>query len=496
MAGMRQLFKYKSRSLIVSIVIITIALTTACNLNDKWEDYYGNTPELANVNVLNLIKENDNFSSFYNALIEYGFDGMLTKKQYLTVFVPTNSAFEGLPAYTEDEWKKIIGYHIIYTNLYSRDFKDSDLLTTIGKFLKLRNSGSNGFTISEANINMGYVDKYCQNGVIHEIDKLLIPKPNVYEYILQLDTSYSIFKDFLVSMDVRSIDFEKSVRIGVNDNGDAIYDTVWKTENYYLDNIAALNDETDEFTGFIPQDQDVTDALNSISGYFGDVSEMDEQTYNQVLFIAFNGCFTDNKYTVDILPDTITSVTGKKVDKSTLNFRQTDLEVSNGIMHILDGLTIPKSFFLLPIWIECDLKENRRVSNTTYIVEQLSDTRASNGTYVKYGCKFVGDYLEFDVPMVLQTTYWITWTAPHQGYAFCQVFLKDDVTGEFIEIGPPVSNWDEVAWKPRVSGTYSFEKFGTKTIRFAVVKEYKGAAGYNSIYVDYIKLTPDEIYVP
>jgi len=496
MAGMRQLFKYKSRSLIVSIVIITIALTTACNLNDKWEDYYGNTPELANVNVLNLIKENDNFSSFYNALIEYGFDGMLTKKQYLTVFVPTNSAFEGLPAYTEDEWKKIIGYHIIYTNLYSRDFKDSDLLTTIGKFLKLRNSGSNGFTISEANINMGYVDKYCQNGVIHEIDKLLIPKPNVYEYILQLDTSYSIFKDFLVSMDVRSIDFEKSVRIGVNDNGDAIYDTVWKTENYYLDNIAALNDETDEFTGFIPQDQDVTDALNSISGYFGDVSEMDEQTYNQVLFIAFNGCFTDNKYTVDILPDTITSVTGKKVDKSTLNFRQTDLEVSNGIMHILDGLTIPKSFFLLPIWIECDLKENRRVSNTTYIVEQLSDTRASNGTYVKYGCKFVGDYLEFDVPMVLQTTYRITWTAPHKGYAFCQVFLKDDVTGEFIEIGPPVSNWDEVAWKPRVSGTYSFEKFGTKTIRFAVVKEYKGAAGYNSIYVDYIKLTPDEIYVP
>ncbi len=491
---MIKVFKYTRWSLIVSIIIAAIALYTSCNLNDRWEDYYGNTPGLTNVNVLNLIKENENFSSFYNALIEYGFDEMMTKNQYLTVFVPTNSAFEGLSSFTGDEWKKIIGFHIIYTNLYSRDFKDSDLLTTIGKFLKMRNSGDDGFSISGANINMGNVDKYCQNGVIHEIDKLLVPKPNLYEYVLQLDSSYSIFKDFFISMDIRSIDFEKSVRIGVNDNGDAIYDTVWKTENYYLDNIAALDDETDEYTGFIPQNQDVIDALNSISGYFGDISQMDEQTYNEVLFIAFNGCFTNNKYTIDILPDTITSVTGKKVDKSTISFSQTDQEVSNGIVHILDKLTIPKSFFVLPIMIECDWKENRRVSNTTYIVEQLSDSRATNSTYVMYGCKFVGDYLEFDVPMVLQTTYWITWTGPKQGPAFYQVFLKDDITGEFINIGPPVNNWTKIAWKPVVSGTYTFQNFGTKTLRFAIVKEY--VAGFNSIYIDYIKLTPDEIYVP
>ncbi len=122
----------------------------------------------------------------------------------------------------------------------------------------------------------------------------------MYMNILCSLTPHSVFsKISFNSMDVRSIDFEKSVRIGVNDNGDAIYDTVWKTENYYLDNIAALNDETDEFTGFLPRNEDVIDALNSISGYFGEVNEMDEKTYNQVLFIAFNGCFTNDKYTVD-----------------------------------------------------------------------------------------------------------------------------------------------------------------------------------------------------
>jgi uncharacterized surface protein with fasciclin (FAS1) repeats len=491
---MRRIFKYIRRSFIVWLIIIGIALSDSCNLNDKWEDYYEDAPGQSKVNVLTLIKENENFSSFYEALIGYGFEDMLTKNQYLTVFVPSNSAFDGLASYTEDEWKKIIGFHIIYTNLYSRDFKDKDLLTTIGKFLKMRSAESGGFSISGANINMGNVDLYCQNGVIHEIDRVLVPKPNVYEYIMQLDTSFSIFKNYFQSMDVKSIDFEKSIRIGVNDNGDAVYDTVWKTENYFLDNIAELNNETEEFTGFIPRNQDVTDALNSISGYFGDVSEMDEETYNQVLDISFNGCFTDNKYTADILPDTIISVTGKKVGTSDLNFLQSDLEVSNGIIHVLDGMSIPKSFFLLPITIECDRKENRRVSNTTYKIDQLSDSRATNGTYVLYGCQFVGDWLEFDVDMVLQTTYWITWTGPKQGPAFYQVFLKDDVTGEFVNIGPPVNNWTKVAWNPVVSGTYTFNKFGTKTLRFAIVKEY--VPGYNSIYVDYIKLTPDEIYVP
>ena len=491
---MRKVLNYRNWLFIASIVFIMITIFISCNLNDKWDDYYGNTPDPTNLNILSLIKENENYSSFYNALVEYGFDEMLTKNQYLTVFVPSNSAFEGLAAYTEDEWKNIIGFHIIYANLYSRDFKDSDLLTTIGKYLKMRSSGANSFSISGANISMNNVDKYCQNGVIHEIDKLLVPKPNVYEYIMQLDTSFSIFKNFLRSMDVKSIDFEKSIRIGVNDNGDAIYDTVWKTENYYLDNIAALNDETDEFTGFLPRNHDIINALNSLSAYFGEVNEMDEKTYNQVLFIALNGSFANDKYTVNILPDTIISVTGKKVDRSSMNFLQTDLEVSNGIVHILDGLTIPKSFFLLPITVESDRKENRRVSNTTYIIEQLSDTRATLGTYVMYGCQFVGDYLEFDVDMVLQTTYWITWTGPKQGPAYYQVFLKDDVTGEYVNIGPPVNNWTKVAWKPVVSGTYTFQKFGTKTLRFEIVKEY--VAGFNSIYVDYIKLTPDEIYVP
>jgi uncharacterized surface protein with fasciclin (FAS1) repeats len=493
---MRRYLLHRIRFSLTAIVIVAVAgLSDSCQLNDNWDNYYGNAPKPNGVNVLTLIGENENYSRFYEVIMKYGFDELMAKNQYLTVFVPPNSAFEGIPEYSEQEWKNIIGFHIIYANLYSRNFADIDLRTTIGKFLKMRRTGNNEFSISGYRINMENVDIYCQNSVIHEIDKLLVPKPNIYEYILQMDNSYSIFRDFILSMDIRSIDFEKSVRVGVNDNGDAIYDTIWKTENFYLDNIAALDDEEAAFTGFLPGNEDVITALNSLSGYFGDFNEMDQKTYNELLFIAFSGCFIKDKYTSDILPDTMVSVTGKKIDRSILSFRQADLETSNGSINLLNGMTIPKSFFLLPIMIEADRKENRRVSNTMYNTEQLSDTRASNGSYFLYGCQFVGDYLEFTVDLVLKTTYWFTWTGPKQGPSHYQLFIKDDKTGEFVNIGPAVNNWTKIAWKPVVSGTYAFESFGTKTVRFVIVNELP-LPGYNSIYLDYIKLTPDEIYVP
>jgi len=38
-------------------------------------------------NVLTLIGENENYSRFYNALLEYDFEDLLSKNQYFTVFV-------------------------------------------------------------------------------------------------------------------------------------------------------------------------------------------------------------------------------------------------------------------------------------------------------------------------------------------------------------------------------------------------------------------------
>ncbi len=489
----------KSDHIISSLFVIVITLFGLCNsctLNKDADNYYNNPPGRNSDYLLTLIRENENYSRFYDAIVEYGYDKLLSKNQYFTIFVPPNSAFEGLPEYTSAEWARIIGFHIVYANLYSKDFSNLNLLSVSGKYLNMRKLEDNTVTISGSRVNPDYVDNYCQNGVLHEIDKVMIPSPNLYEYIMDLDsTDYGILQDFLLSMDKRFIDYEKSERIGVNNNGDPIYDTVWKTENYFLDNIAGLNTEDKAYTGFIPTDSDVLEALNSIAGYFGNLDDMSEETYNQLLFIAFSGSFIEEAVLQENLPDTMISVTGKTVHKSDLNFKEVDLELSNGIIHMLDGMTIPSEFFLVPIVIECDQKENRKVSNTIYAIEQLSDSRASNGSYVYYGCRFVGDYLEFTVDMVYKTTYWFTWTGPKQGPSHYQLFVKDDITGEFVSVGEPVNNWTKVPWEPVAAAPYTFSSFGTKTVRFVIVNELP-VVGFNAIYVDYIKLIPEEIYEP
>jgi hypothetical protein len=310
---------------------------------------------------------------------------------------------------------------------------------------------------------------------------------------MSLDTSYSILQDFLNSMDERFIDYEKSERIGVDDNGNAIYDTIWREENFYLDNIAGLNNEAEAYTGFLPTNNDVRAALETVSDYFGDIGDLDQETYSQLLFITFSGSFVDQAYSFEAFPDTAMSVSGKTVTKSMLTVEQGNVEVSNGYVHLLDGMIIPKSYFLLPITIECDRREGRTVSNTVYLVEELGDTRASNGSYISYGCKFVGDYLEFEVNMVLKTTYWIVWTGPKQGPSHYQISVLDESTGEWVNVGPPVNNWTKGWFKIVESGSYAFDEFGTKHVRITVVNE-DPLPGYNSIFVDYIKLIPDEIY--
>ena len=481
--------------LVIAITMAVAWMHDSCTLNTEADEHYKNPPESNSDYLLTLISENENYSRFYDVLVENGFEELLSKNQYFTVFIPPNTAFEGLPEYSPAEWAKIIGFHIVYANLYSADFTNCNLLTVNGKYLNMRQMGDGNYKIFESTVNLNSVDNYCQNGVIHEIDKLLIPKPNLFEYIMALDSSYSMLQNFLASMDTRYIDYDKSERIGVNDNGDPVYDTVWKTDNYFLDNIAGLNDESEAYTGFIPSNAAVQLALNSIAGYFGDINELDQETYNQLLFIAFSGSFMRDAVTRENLPDTIVSVTGKLVAKSILSIHEANLEMSNGIIHLLDGMTIPKNFFLVPIVVECDKKENRRVSNTIYAIEQLSDSRATNGSYVFYGCRFVGDYLEFTVKMVFKTTYWFTWTGPRQGPSHYQLFVKDDNSGEFVNVGDPVNNWTKIPWQPVVAGAYTFDEFGTKTIRIVIVDELP-VIGFNAIYVDYIKLTPDDIYEP
>lgn len=468
---------------------VALILINACTLNKEWEPYYDQPGEHLGKNLMDLLRANENYSIFLEKVVETGFDSILVKDQYFTVFVPENSAFDNLPEYSAEQWKDIIGFHICYESLFVRDFGEVNVLSYPGKYLKIRSEGDIGYRISEASINLENTDQNCSNGVMHEIDKLLVPRDNIYEFIMGLGDDFSLLKRYINSMDKVAMDYENSTRIGVDEDGNTIYDTVWIRSNHYLDNIALIDNESSSITGILVSDDQIMQSLNGANEYFGNVSELGDDDFMRLLSIAYSASFFNGIYAREELPSELISVEGKRLVFGDVTFSdEVNIELSNGTVHFLSEFNIPKSFYLYPIIIEADVKTGRKLSNTVYPSEIRSDSRASNGTYFFYGSKLLGEYMEFTIDMALATKYWIIWTGPALGGSSYQVSV------EGVDIGSPVDNYYKGNFKPVVSGSFTFDTFGSKKIRMTVV--IQTIPGYNSIYLDYFKLIPDELYNP
>ncbi|RTQ52441.1 fasciclin domain-containing protein [Hymenobacter gummosus] len=101
-----------------------------------------------------------------------------------TIFAPSNAAFGGLPhgamaGLLKPESKQnltgLIGYHILPSRLLALDLRDGQELTTLeGQKLKI---GVQGETITVNGAKVTTKDVVSKNGVIHVIDKVLLP-PN------------------------------------------------------------------------------------------------------------------------------------------------------------------------------------------------------------------------------------------------------------------------------------------------------------------------------
>lgn len=96
-----------------------------------------------------------------------------------TVFAPTDTAFAAVPADTlnalladKEKLKKVLLYHVVPGTLMAKQLKAGDLKTAEGAALKLSDTAG-VFTVNDANI--AAADVVASNGVIHVIDKVLLP---------------------------------------------------------------------------------------------------------------------------------------------------------------------------------------------------------------------------------------------------------------------------------------------------------------------------------
>lgn len=124
----------------------------------------------------------DNFKTLVAAVKAAGLVETLQGKGPFTVFAPTDAAFAKLPPGTVEDLLKpenkeklaaILKYHVVPGKVLAADVKTMEAKTVQGQSVKLVISDA-GVTVDNAKVVK--TDVLAENGVIHVIDTVVLPK--------------------------------------------------------------------------------------------------------------------------------------------------------------------------------------------------------------------------------------------------------------------------------------------------------------------------------
>lgn len=120
-----------------------------------------------------------NFKTLVTALQAAGLVDTLKGKGPFTVFAPTDEAFAKVPkadldALLKDKAKltSVLTYHVVAGKVLSKDIKPGKVKTVQGSELTIATAG--GVTVDAAKVTTA--DIQADNGVIHVVDSVLMPK--------------------------------------------------------------------------------------------------------------------------------------------------------------------------------------------------------------------------------------------------------------------------------------------------------------------------------
>jgi transforming growth factor-beta-induced protein len=132
--------------------------------------------------VVDIAIDNSNFSILVEAVIKAELVDALSGDGPLTVFAPTNAAFEelfaainvtGIADLTKEDLTPILLAHVVEGNVASTDLSNGDV-NTLNVQKSLAINVDSGVSI-DGNITVVAADIQGKNGIVHVIDKVIVP---------------------------------------------------------------------------------------------------------------------------------------------------------------------------------------------------------------------------------------------------------------------------------------------------------------------------------
>lgn len=144
-------------------------------------EHRSNMPPLAPDNIVSLALGSEDHTTLVAALEAANYVTSVAASGPLTVFAPTNAAFDALPEGTveslvkpeaADDLREILKYHVTTSGLETSTFKDGQIIAMANGKKVTMGVKDGKYTINGANIVASFK---ASNGVLHIIDAVLLP---------------------------------------------------------------------------------------------------------------------------------------------------------------------------------------------------------------------------------------------------------------------------------------------------------------------------------
>ena len=225
-------------------------------------------------------------------------------------------------------------------------------------------------------------DQAAGNGVVHVTDKLFDLKENVFDYIISKYKDYKQVQ-YLEGMNTKVMDTDKSVQIGVDANGQLVYDTVWVDVNPFLTKYP-INNEDSLVTYVLLEDDGFNFLKDKYMPYFKQqvdslTEPLSKKNVCQDMVISLNKV-------VDLTAvDTVLNVDDVKVPINRANIKAT-YEASNGRVYVISKSNILLKEKIKPVRIEGENYSSSTSKSNLYV---RFKRWASGEKDIMLNCRFV-----------------------------------------------------------------------------------------------------------
>ncbi len=316
MKTIKNLKKMKSNlKFVPALLIAGLVILSGCQKDDD------PMPQMNEKNIVEVAQDAGQFSILIEAAQTAGLADFLSTESGITVFAPTDAAFStllnelGLNSLNDIDpttLENILKYHVVSGKVYSSDLSTGAVpsLNTNspdGNAVSLWIKTGNSVMVNNAGVTTANIE--ASNGVIHIIDKVLLP-PTVVDIATYADDFSSLVAAVVQANLVETL------------TGDGPFTVFAPTNDAFAALFAALN-----------------------------ISTLDEVAMEDLTAILTYHVVGDNVLSTELIAGEVPTVQGETFDVSlgnevllngTIQVVVTDVQGTNGVIHVIDAVLVPE----------------------------------------------------------------------------------------------------------------------------------------------------------